>query len=493
MRSDGRIYWIWLAELLGQGSRLAAKLVNLYGDALRVYETPTEEICRREDFTPEERRGLKRALATRDTWPAERIFNECQRLKIRIATPESPEYPGSLRALTDMPLVLYYYGTLPNREERLHVSVVGTRKMTEYGRKIAYSLGYGLGVGGAVLVSGMALGTDSMAMVGALDSGADVVAVLGCGVERVYPKEHRDLYNRIIGQGAVISEYPPGSEPAGHHFPVRNRIISGLSEGTVVVEGGITSGALITARHAAAQGKTVFAVPGKVGEVSSEGPLHLLHEGALPVSEAADVLAEFAFLYPQTINLDFGRSRLRQADFETESKRAMRESHIGVRGDVETNGARSSAERAKPAVGGTKEKKTSNVPAVNRQSGAVTDAVKKREWTGKSSNFPETKHRPTENPEKMGTTSEEKSNFTTGFALNMLDETDWKVYNIMQQNVPVVADDLVRDGLHVSDVMSALSTLELAGLVESAVGGYFIRLPESISPSLTDDKENGVE
>ncbi len=500
MGVDRRIHWIWLAELLGQGSKLAAKLVNMFGNAEAVYETPTKEILKREELSESERTALKKTLENRDLDRAARILVECESLHVKIALPDSPEYPGSLRALPDMPLVLYYFGNLPNNRERLHISVVGTRKMTPYGRKLAYALGYGLGLGGAVVVSGMALGSDSMATVGALDSNSPVVAVLGGGVDVIYPPEHRDLYYQVIARGAVISEYPPGSPPAGHHFPMRNRIISGLTEGTVVVEGDLRSGSLITARHAAAQGKKIFAVPGKVGETMSEGPLKLLRENAIPVSDASDVLAEFSFLYARTLNLSFARSGVQSMDIEEASKKAMERARIGVRGESNLMGRGSSGGRARDFMKKTpsterpeepKEARKTQAPASKPTPPAevpttVCETGKRESKTSK--NVTPTKN-PLEKNEKKRTKSEEKSNYTTGFALNMLDETDWKVYNIMQPNVPLLPDSMVGDDLGISDIMSALSTLELAGIVESTPGGYFVRVGENAPLSLVDDRE----
>jgi len=482
MSLDSSVYWIWLAEALGQGSKLAAKLVNMYGNAEEVYHTPESDIMAREELTAGERASLKRLLGSRTTEKAQEIVKVCEDLHIGIITPDMDEFPRSLRALSDMPLVLYYLGTLPDTRDRLLVSVVGTRKMTPYGRKISYSLGYGLGTGGALVVSGMALGADSMAMVGALDSGSPTIAVLGCGVDVIYPHEHKDLYRRTIEHGAVISEYPPGSAPSGHHFPVRNRIISGLSEATVVVEGNASSGALITARHAAAQGKKVFAVPGKVGDPESEGPLMLLQNNALPVYRASDILSEFEFLYPRTLNLDFLHTRLRDVDFEAESMTAMEKSRIGVRGVGNTYGSGINGGRANKNKGG--DSPTTHIS--KEAEDPVSLGGKKDENRSKIKPLSGKKSKKTG---KKRSRSEENSYFTTGFALSMLDENDWKVYNIMQQNVPVLPDSMVREDLTISDIMCALSTLELCGMVESTAGGLFTRVGENTPVTLVDETD----
>ncbi len=526
MAEDNRIYWIWLAESLGQGNRLAVKLLNLYGTPSEVYRLSPDDVPQKgadvssesnellSDLTENELRILKKTLSAKSLERAKQIMDDCSNLKIRILTPDMPEFPKSLCALKDMPLVLYCKGEIPNQRERLFISIVGTRDMSDYGRRLSYALGYGIALGGAVIVSGMALGSDSMAMSGAMDTGAPTVAVLGCGVDVIYPREHRELYYKTISNGAVISEYPPGTPPTGHHFPVRNRIISGLSEGTVVVEGKSTSGSLITAKHALEQGKKVFAVPGKVGEPGSEGTFHLLYENALPCATAEDVLAEFSFLYPHTINVDYVHAKLRHMDFESASLAAMERGRIGTRGESQYYGT--------GAFGGrTRDFKKSDVPTerknedTKKESARRENAFPKERNSVKESPSPKkqsvTKQLPTDgvNTKKTGlpsifgrltqketektaqpnTKSKENLQNTTGFTLNMLDENDIKVYNRMQPNVPILPDSLVSDTLEISDLLCALSTLELAGLVESAPGGYFTRVGENLPTVLIDDEE----
>lgn len=498
MEDNNHLYWIWLAEALGQGSRLSSKLVNLFENAREIYETPLPLITGKEGFSDNECSILKTRLSDRSLDLAKKIIADCDTLKIRILTPDDADFPKSLCALKDMPLVLYCKGTIPNKNERLFISIVGTRNMTDYGRKVAYSLGYGIALGGGVVVSGMALGSDSMAMAGAMDVGAPSIAVLGCGVDVIYPREHREMYYRIIANGAVISEYPPGTSPAGVHFPVRNRIISGLSEGTVVVEGNASSGSLITAKHAVEQGKKVFAVPGKVGEASSEGTLHLLYENALPCAKAEDVLEEFRFLYPRTVNVDLVHLKTRGIDFEKASEYAMNRFRIGVRGESQYYGTGTFGGRAKDFLKNGESKKefrsdirsteTDRRSSVQKVKISDTSSTKNSENAGRRSLFSAFSQKETKNIPERNTKSKEKNVNTTGFALNMLDEIDIKVYNSMQSNVPVLPDKLVNDTFSISDIMSALSTLELAGMVESSPGGYFTRVGENSPIMLIDDK-----
>ena len=343
---DERVYWIWLAETLGQGSPWAVFLIRRYGSAKAVFEGAADALEPDAEVKDETVSMIREKLQRRSLTRAEEIAARCDNRGIRILTCDSPAYPAALRTLRDMPLVLYVLGELPVMTDRLTAAVVGTRKMTDYGRRVAYSLGAGLAFGGAVVVSGMALGADSMALTGALDAGGTVAAVLGCGVDIVYPQEHGEIYHRILESGAVLSEYPPGSPPVGSHFPVRNRIMSGLSDAAVVVEAGRGSGALITARLALEQGRRLFAVPGRVGDEGAEGTNDLIREGALPVIHPEDRLSEFAHIY-KTVTLPLAHTRLRNLNFEELSLIAMQRTRIGARGTDQAKNAGSPGVRAR--------------------------------------------------------------------------------------------------------------------------------------------------
>lgn len=212
-----------------------------------------------------------------------------------IATDE--EYPSRLKQLSDPPPVLYCRGDL-SLLSKPSVAVVGSRAATSYGRRVANSLGRDLGRHGVTVVSGLALGIDSEAHWGSLDSAGKTVAVLGCGVDVIYPKQNRKLFEEIVEKGLVVSEYPMGSRPEGFRFPARNRIISGLSEGVVVVEAARKSGSLITAQLALDYNREVFAVPGQVDSYKSEGTHWLLQQGAKLVQGVPDVLEELSLEYP---------------------------------------------------------------------------------------------------------------------------------------------------------------------------------------------------
>ncbi len=334
MAEDCRLFWIWLAERCGYGSSNAVLLNDNIGNAREIYESEITP----DDLTSAGIREGKKAdelvamLKNKSLETAKRALDNADRGGITVLTPDSPDYPSPLLSIRNYPMVLYCKGQLPDCRQNFLCAIVGTRSITEYGRKIAYQLGSGITFGGGIIVSGMALGADSMALAGALDSGGHPIAVLGTGVDVVYPREHKEIYNKIIAKGAVISEFPPGTTPNGRNFPIRNRIMSGISSATVVVEADMKSGALITAKDCIEQGRKLFAVPGKVGESNSEGTNSLLRDGAIPVITPEDVVSEFEDEYKHVLNSNLTHARMRNINYNETSKIAASSSKIGIEG-----------------------------------------------------------------------------------------------------------------------------------------------------------------
>jgi len=219
------------------------------------------------------------------------IGKEIERIEaeeVTVLTPLDEKYPSLLKHIFDPPGVLYVKGELS--EDEIGIAIVGTRRVTHYGKDQAKRIATYLAMQGVTVISGMAMGVDGIAQNNAIDSGGRTIAVLGCGVDVVYPPINKKLYSKIIENGAIVSEFPMGTQPARENFPRRNRIISGMSKGVVVVEGGMKSGALITATYAANQGREVFAVPGQIDKKMSEGPNELIRNGATPVTDPAQII-----------------------------------------------------------------------------------------------------------------------------------------------------------------------------------------------------------
>ena len=290
-------YWVWLTTLPGLGQRTKLQLLEHFASPEEIYFAPEEELLLAEGVT----KTQCALLADKSLDRAEKVLEDCAKDGQFLLTMDDAAYPARLRNIYDPPLLLYGKGSLPLFDEEVAVTVVGTRSCTPYGVKAASELGYELAKQGALLVSGMAKGIDGEALRGALRAGGFTAAVLGGGADVVYPAANRRLYEDIAATGVILSEYPPGTEPRGEHFPVRNRLLSALSVATLVVEAPERSGALITAATALEQGREVFAVPGPFDAPMSRGCNGLIREGAGLVCEAWDVLSFYESRYPHKL------------------------------------------------------------------------------------------------------------------------------------------------------------------------------------------------
>ena len=290
-------YWLWLTGRRGLGNAGALRVLDHFVTPERTFYADPEEYALVEDLTP----AARRALLDKDTGGAERILEDCARLDLRIMTLQDADYPERLRQLPDPPLAVYIRGRTFAFDEEAAVCMVGAREATPYGIGSAGRLGLELARGGALVVSGMAQGIDTASVQGALKGGGPVVSVLGGGVDVPYPRENRWLYEDVAAAGALISEYPPGTEHRGEHFPVRNRILSGLSLAVLVVEAPERSGALITANTALEQGRDVFAVPGPIDAPNSRGSNRLIRDGAGLVTCGWDILEGYRSRFPHRL------------------------------------------------------------------------------------------------------------------------------------------------------------------------------------------------
>ena len=263
-------------------------------------------------------------LADHDLTAANRILADCQRLNISLLTLQDAAYPSRLKNIYDPPCLLYYKGRMPAFDEEAAIAVVGTRDCTPYGVACAEKLSFGLASGGALIVTGLAAGVDSAAARGALRAGGTVAGVVGNGLDVPYPYENRYLYEDVAAAGVLISEYPPGTRPAASHFPVRNRILSGLALATLVVEAPERSGALITANTALEQGRDVFAVPGPIDAENSVGCNRLIRDGAGLVSEAWDILREYEARFPDKLRQKESREEPEVLGYQARQKEEPR-------------------------------------------------------------------------------------------------------------------------------------------------------------------------
>lgn len=287
MRADlnPKIYWVGFNLVKGIGAVRFQHLLKHFGSLEIAWQAPVEALMQ----AGLNQRLAERVLQVRRQVSLDQIWEQIQKKHIQVLTWDDGEYPRRLLEIDQPPPVLYLRGSI-SPEDQWAVATVGTRRVTVYGRQIAEEIGRFLAEHGITVVSGLARGVDAICHQAALDAGGRTIAVLGSGVDAVYPPENRTLAAKIIEQGALVSDYPVGTPPESSNFPPRNRIISGLSMATIVVEAGETSGALITAEFAAEQGRDVFAVPGSILAPQSKGANRLIEQGARPLLNLEDLV-----------------------------------------------------------------------------------------------------------------------------------------------------------------------------------------------------------
>ena len=281
--------WFFLKSVPGVGNLLGKRLIDLFKTPQNIFQASAEKLLQVDGVTKRHVAAIKNHKLPRKV-KAE--LDLLARKEYRIITLADPDYPRLLREIPDPPPFLYVSGRLDG--SALKIAVVGSRNATGYGLTTTKNLCAGLASLGITIVSGMARGIDTAAHEGAMAGGGKTIAVLGSGLERIYPAENAKLFHRISENGAVVSEFSLLTEPEGHNFPLRNRIISGMSLGTVVVEATKKSGSLITARLAAEQNREVFAVPGSIQSFKSTGTHTLIKQGAKLVEHAQDIVEELA-------------------------------------------------------------------------------------------------------------------------------------------------------------------------------------------------------
>lgn len=445
-----RLFDIWFSLRAGIANREFAAVLDQYGSTYPLFNADPAEL---DQLSCSAR--FRTALADKSLDEAYRIKSYCERAGVHLLFWQDKEYPASLRTLLDPPVLLYCMGKLPDFAKHLCISIVGTRTMSEYGKRMAYKIGYELAAAGVVPVSGMALGCDGVATAGALAAGGHPVAVLGSGIDIAYPSGHLTLYRALSGQGTVLTEYPPGTPPEGRHFPVRNRIISGLSQGTVVVEADEHSGALITARTAILQGRDIFAVPGNVGETNSSGTNALLRDGASMVLGARDILDAYAFLYRDDLNW----VGLTRAEPHSEPNDA-----VLLRYGVQTRTISSRDQGTRQAGVNRPIRRAAPDGTLPQRDGRTVQPA--------DVPVPET---PVREPETPPATVPVPEGDCSGQVLETLSETQRAVFLAMPLDHAVPVDALMREGFSMGDVLAAMTVLEIKGLIASLPGGLYAR------------------
>lgn len=463
MKNKNKVYWVWLSLVCKPASRTAVELIRAFEDAKHVYDATAPELLASGILKEKDR--VFSEILRHDLNDAKEIVEWCDKNGAKIVTPADGEYPVNLFSLRDAPLVLYVAGEIPDLCKYCSVAVVGSRDMSDYGRANAFRFAFGLAKGGAVVVSGLALGIDGMAMASCIASGGLTVGVLGSGIDVVYPKEHLELFKRVIKSGAVVTEYPPGCRPMKNNFPQRNRLISALSQGTLVIEASSDSGSLITARHAIYQGKDVFSLPGEVGRETSEGTNSLIKDGAFAVTDPSDILERYAYIYPHSLDIASSEAAACNIDFVSSASR------------VEMKYSVSSASDRRRVYSARKKKYYFDGDPIVRVGEVTADAdwedpfvleIPEREGEKPPALSPD-------DVKPVDTRFSGKLTEPKRIDFELLSETDLKVYNSMSPDTPVIPEELISDGISIADVMASLTMLEISGAVEAGAGGYFMR------------------
>ena len=420
--------WIALAEILGARSALLKPLLKAFGTPEAIFEADEPRL---REVLPDVGAGtLKAILGKRTAESARAIALWCHQNAVRILPFDHAEYPAVLRELDEPPALLYCRGRLPDLSARASVGVVGPRRTDAYGESVTYKISFELAAAGAVIVSGLAEGVDGVATAAALLAGGTPIAVLGCGIDVTYPRHHTRLLRECVEHGAVITEYAPGTPPNGHHFPVRNRLISALSDAVLVTQAGEHSGALITARYAVVQGRPLYAVPGNVTSPLCVGSNRLLQSGAYPVLESRDLLATLMPRYHASL-------------CEKQFTEAAQYAELDV-------------------------KKVSDL--------GLHLCTKEPEVPGKEEDAPKRKKEKKQRKDKKGqeplSQEVEQTFLEKAPDLSVLTPRQRELYAMLPEG-PFTADVLTAKGVAISEAASTLTLMEIYGLLTARPGGTF--------------------
>ena len=479
MRKD-YLYWIWLSLRFGQAADGFIEVLEAFGDPYNAYIADGRDLSSR--FSADS--PLVDRLRDKDITEARRIYDFCVSRGVSILTYGDIEYPARLKTIQHPPILLYYIGTLPSFNRKLCLAVVGTRRMSEYGKRMAYKISYELSAAGAVIVSGMALGCDAVAAAGAIGAHGSTVAVLGSGIDVIYPRQHEKLMSFICQNGAVITEYPPGTPPNGCNFPVRNRIISGLSQGVLAVEGDAKSGALLTVDHAMKQDRRVFAVPGNVGVSNSEGTNALIRNGATVALDGGDILD--AFRVSTQGQIDVSGLTAAKACSQVDEALLDRLGLMARLPDAEApKRTRTAAHPAPPP-----DPAPETVRYVNRSRAQATDRKEPRKAAPEARPVqveqktdapmqPLRSRQATDQappaPTERTDSAAPKAGDRSAEILATLGGNAEKVFHEMPIDCAVSIERLSGTGLRINEIMATLTILEIQGLITSLPGGLYLR------------------
>lgn len=414
--------YIWLCNAMPTGSAFIKHLFNVFGTIDAIFD------AQKKDY---KQAGLKssdiKALCDKSLEIPKRYLDWCKEQNIGLLFYDDPLYPERLKIIENPPCMFFYRGRLRNLDDYPCFAFVGTRRCTNPGMSHAYEASYITASRGGVIVNGIARGIDGACIAGALDANGYAIAVLGCGIDRIYPIENKDLFYKLSSNGLILSEFLPFTLPLRNNFPIRNRVISGLCVASVIFEADENrSGAMITANYALKQGRQLFAVPGKPKDKLYSGPLSLIKNGANVFTEADDILSEYSMMFPHRINLHH----------VTSVPEEFVQKHIDEHSTYEDN---------------------------NKSFFKKSDKKEKfiENFTESAQNY----------KNKQEVKSKIKSKAQIDYT--MLSTTETKIMQKFVETKELSADEICADGIKIEDVLSSLTLLEVYGYIEALPGGRF--------------------
>lgn len=461
------LYYIWLSNTFRAGSTVPKLLLSHFNSIFDIYNASKEDY---------EALSLSKAdcikLCNKDLTLARTHFGYCKAAKIGFICYDEPYYPERLKIIDSPPPLFYYRGRLNNLDDLPCITMVGTRSCSERGFRHAYSIAFDAASKGAVIVNGLAAGIDGACISGALDANGYAVGVLGCGIDRIYPDENKELFHRLSASGLIITEFAPFTPPEGKNFPVRNRVISGLSCATCIFEANAKgSGAMITAEHAENQGRPIFAVPGKPYDKTYSGALELIKNGAAVFTEADDVLSEYSMNFPHRINLA-NKNPVPNDKLDLLVSKYFKK---GTDPDVPVN-RRHIPQRRKTTEAPDKALKSTpqDVFAQNRRLIEAVTPYKESEISEQEIDAPKASPKKPEINKETKESSAPVPGNVNSIDLSVLSSEEMQIYEIFRkEGKSLTANEIASHGLKIEQVLSVLTLLEIYNIIEACPGGRY--------------------
>ena len=473
---DNRIlYYIWLSNVLRPGNKYIKALFAYFGSIEKIYGAQEKEYGAA---------GVKpsdaKCLANKDLALALSQYEYCKKEHIGFMCFDDPFYPERLKITDDPPCMFYYRGRLQLLDDFPCVAMVGTRKCTKGGFRLAYKIAYGASSYGITIVNGLAAGIDGACIAAALDANGYAVGLLGCGIDRIYPLSNKDLFYRLSASGLILTEFPPFTEPKGSNFPVRNRVISGLCLGTCVFEADADrSGAMITAHHALEQGRHIFAVPGNPDDKMYSGALELIKDGAFVLTDAEDIASEYSMMFPHRINLrnkpEVPEERLEKyvsEYFGSEKEKISPKKRLNSKSAGADYGtAAQKTQNTYSAV--TKKPETCINNRSADRSGTHRKAVQPHGAYENAYQVNEPRTETSKTQQNISESPQDSPSQREQTDLSMLSPTEKKIYHLFAHNGVMTPDEIAREGIKIEDVLSSITLLEVYDFVEAMPGGRY--------------------